>query len=66
MMLAIYKLFIPGSEVSVPTLYWMMLMYLGSTIINIPYGAWGAEISTDYHQRSESSATEGLDFNWFV
>ena len=27
-------------------------MYLGSTIINIPYGAWGAEISPDYHQRS--------------
>ncbi len=53
MMLAIYKLFIPGSEVSIAYfVIWMMLMYLGSTIINIPYGAWGAEISTDYHQRS--------------
>jgi Na+/melibiose symporter-like transporter len=53
MMLAIYKLFIPGAEV--PQLYfvlWMMLMYLGSTIIGVPYGAWGAEISQDYHQRS--------------
>ncbi len=33
-------------------LSWMMLMYLGSTTIGIPYGAWGAEISPDYHQRS--------------
>ena len=53
MMLAIYKLFIPGTEVSITYfVVWMMLMYLGSTIINIPYGAWGAEISPDYHQRS--------------
>jgi len=53
MMLAIYKLFIPGAEVSVMYfIVWMMLMYLGSTIIGIPYGAWGAEISPDYHQRS--------------
>ena len=53
MMFAIYKLFIPGAEVSVMYfIVWMMLMYLGSTIIGIPYGAWGAEISPDYHQRS--------------
>ena len=53
MMFAIYKLFIPGAEVSVMYfVIWMMLMYLGSTIIGIPYGAWGAEISPDYHQRS--------------
>ena len=53
MMLAIYKLFIPGTEVSITYfVIWMMLMYLGSTIISIPYGAWGAEISPDYHQRS--------------
>ena len=37
MMLAIYKLFIPGTEVSIAYfVVWMMLMYLGSTIINIP------------------------------
>ena len=53
MMFAIYKLFIPGAEVSIMYfVIWMMLMYLGSTIIGIPYGAWGAEISPDYHQRS--------------
>ena len=53
MMLAIYKLFIPDTEVSIAYfVVWMMLMYLGSTIISIPYGAWGAEISPEYHQRS--------------
>ena len=53
MMFAIYKLFLPGTEISdTYFVIWMMLMYLGSTIISIPYGAWGAEISPDYHQRS--------------
>ena len=53
MMYSIYKLFIPGEEVTVSYfLLWMMLMYLGSTSIGIPYGAWGAEISPEYHQRS--------------
>ena len=38
MMLAIYKLFLPGTEISdTYFVIWMMLMYLGSTIISIPY-----------------------------
>ena len=53
MIFSIYKLFLPGEEVTTSYfLIWMMLMYLGSTAIGIPYGAWGAEISTEYHQRS--------------
>ena len=53
MIYSVYKLFIPGEDVTVTYfLMWMMLMYLGSTAIGIPYGAWGAEISPDYHQRS--------------
>ena len=53
MVYSVYKLFIPGEDVTVTYfLIWMMLMYLGSTAIGIPYGAWGAEISSDYHQRS--------------
>ena len=53
MMFSVYKLFVPGEDVTVAYfLVWMMLMYLGSTAIGIPYGAWGAEISPDYHQRS--------------
>ena len=53
MLYSVYKLFMPGEDVTVAYfLIWIMLMYLGSTAIGIPYGAWGAEISSDYHQRS--------------
>ncbi|SVD94084.1 uncharacterized protein METZ01_LOCUS446938, partial [marine metagenome] len=53
MIFSVYKLFMPGDDVTLTYfLLWMMLMYLGSTAIGIPYGAWGAEISSDYHQRS--------------
>tara|TARA_B100001765_G_C19502700_1_gene340437 strand:- start:580 stop:1959 length:1380 start_codon:yes stop_codon:yes gene_type:complete len=53
MLYSVYKLFMPGEDVTVAYfLIWIMLMYLGSTAIGIPYGAWGAEISPDYHQRS--------------
>ena len=53
MLYSVYKLFIAGEDVTVTYfLIWIMLMYLGSTAIGIPYGAWGAEISPDYHQRS--------------
>jgi GPH family glycoside/pentoside/hexuronide:cation symporter len=31
---------------------WMMLLSLGTTMMLIPYYAWGAELSTDYHERS--------------
>ena len=35
---------------------WMLLMlvivYVGSTIKDVPYSAWGAELSPDYHERT--------------
>jgi Na+/melibiose symporter-like transporter len=30
----------------------LFIVYLGSTIKNIPYGAWGAELALDYNERS--------------
>lgn len=33
-------------------LVWYMVMYLGVTLVFLPYGAWGAELSSDYHERS--------------
>lgn len=33
-------------------LVWLSVMFLGSTLIYIPYYAWGAEMSPDYHERS--------------
>jgi Na+/melibiose symporter-like transporter len=38
-------------------LVWLTVMMLGSTLISLPYGAWGAELSPDYHQRSRITAS---------
>ena len=31
-------------------------MYIGTTLIGLPYGAWGAELSPDYVQRARVTA----------
>ncbi len=50
---ACWQLYIPPDEVSVPYfLTWFLLAYLGWTISEIPYRAWMAEISTDFHERT--------------
>lgn len=38
-------------------LLWTVLMYLGWTMVTLPYGAWGAELSPLYHQRSRVTAS---------
>lgn len=53
MVLSAYMLFVPSEPVSLGyLLVWIAAIYLGFTLIGIPYAAWGAELSTDYHQRS--------------
>jgi Na+/melibiose symporter-like transporter len=42
-------------------LAWTMVLYLGATMILLPYNAWGAELSPDYHERSRIAGwREGL------
>lgn len=55
-MLAALMLFLPpdGSG-GLWLLGWTMALYLGATMIQIPYLAWGAELSPDYHQRTRIS-----------
>ena len=55
-------LFMPGETATWPhLLLWTMLLYLGGTMILLPYAAWGAELSHDYHQRSRIAAwREGM------
>ena len=64
--LSLWMLFVPGSEFSVAVwqamggesvsnLYlfvWISFLYLGFTIVDLPYRAWGAELSPDYDERS--------------
>lgn len=55
---AAYMLFNPSAE-QVTNLYllgWAMALWLGWTMINIPYYAWGAELSDDYNERTRLTA----------
>ena len=43
----------PGSGVTNLYLFvWISLLYLGFTLVDLPYRAWGAELSKDYDGRS--------------
>lgn len=53
LMLGIYKLYLPGSDVDIwYLLIWMSVMWLGWTMLMIPYYAWAAELTPDYQERS--------------
>lgn len=53
MMLASWRLFMPPAEASLAYLFvWALAFYVGWSLITVPYGAWGAELSDDYHERS--------------
>ncbi len=53
LMLGIYKVFLPPDGIGIWYLFtWMMVMWLGWTMLMIPYYAWAAELSTDYHERT--------------
>ena len=55
-------LFLPGPGASSGGLLaWTMALYLGATMILLPYTAWGAELSSDYDERSRIAGwREGL------
>jgi Na+/melibiose symporter-like transporter len=58
MMFGVYKLFMPPQDVGMLYfLCYLTLFFLGSTIIALPHRAWGAELSTEYHQRSRVTAS---------
>ena len=54
---SVWLLFVPPQGVDQ---YYLLLciagMYIGTTLIGLPYGAWGAELSPDYHQRARVTA----------
>ncbi|MEM7003356.1 MAG: MFS transporter [Pseudomonadota bacterium] len=53
MMLAIYMLFMPPEGAGgTHMLFWMLVLGLGQTMVIITYWSWGAELSTDYNERS--------------
>jgi Na+/melibiose symporter-like transporter len=58
LLLGVEQLFRPTAPVD--GLYlagWAIVAYLGWTLVAIPYTAWGAELTDDYHGRTTVSAT---------
>ena len=54
MMVSIYMLFMPPGDADATYMFvWMVLLSIGTTMMLIPYYAWGAELSTDYNERSK-------------
>ena len=53
LMVSIYMLFIPPEGAGALHLFlWMFLLSIATTMLIIPYYAWGAELSPDYNERS--------------
>ncbi len=51
--LALVQLFQPPAEVTTAhLLVWSIVLYLGWTLVAVPYTAWGAELSDDYDERA--------------
>ncbi|MCZ6888796.1 MAG: MFS transporter [Gammaproteobacteria bacterium] len=53
LLFSMYMLFLPPEN---PTIWyfglWVVMIYLAFTIIQLPYFAWGAELTTDYNDRT--------------
>jgi len=52
-MISIYHLFFPPEDVGqLHLLLWIMVLWFGWTLFNIPYFAWGAELTPHYQERT--------------
>lgn len=53
MLIATYMLFMPTAPVSGYYLFgWMVVLYVGWTLLTLSHMSWGAELTSDYHERS--------------
>ncbi len=62
LLLGTWRLLMPPADVSVNyMLVWSLVSALGWTMISLPYNAWSAELSFDYHERARIfSVTHGF------
>lgn len=57
LILSTWMVFVPSGKVSVVYLFiWTSLLFLSFDIFDLPYKAWGAELSADYKERSRVAA----------
>ena len=53
LMLGVWFLFNPGPTVDIYYfVIWIAVVYLGFTLVQLPYQAWGGELTQDYHGRT--------------
>jgi len=53
LMLALYELFMAPKGFSVSYLFWwLVVMYLGNSIVSLAHQAWAATLAPQYHERS--------------
>lgn len=58
MCIGVWQLFIPSPPVNVwYLLLWVAVVYLGFTMIALPHEAWGGELSSHYHERTQITGT---------
>ena len=62
LMIGVDQLFRPPADAGAQhLLIWSFIAYLAWTLVALPYTAWGAELSRDYHQRSSiTGSREGF------
>lgn len=61
MLIGVTQLFMPaaGADIVYFTI-WVSVVYFGFTLIKLPYEAWGAELSNDYHERTRITSVRQL------
>lgn len=53
MLVSVYMVFMPTAPVdAVYLLMWMIILYIGWTLLTISHLSWGAELTPDYNERS--------------
>ena len=61
MMFGVWRTFMPTQDATAIDLFvGLSILYLGWAMITVPYGAWGAELSPDYHERSRIAGAREL------
>lgn len=61
LMLGVYQLFMPPEDADEwHLLIWGVVLSLGTTMLIVPYYAWGAELSPDYRERSRVTGARAM------
>ena len=56
--ISVWMLFVPGAQPGAYyLLFWTLAIYVAGTMSIVPMNAWGAELTTDYQQRSRVTGT---------